>query len=246
MEAVLASADRPGSLPCSDLGNRVVHTRHEDRRHGGALCGDPERRRAQPLRPRTMIGPGRFGWCPRQDSNLRAPPASPCLRAARRPAAARATALERLMVDTATRAARRLEGDTPSPHRPRGAARIAASTPGPEWFHHPIQHSGTKPNRFHRPHPAPRRPHGRHRGGTTPQPQKGDDDDRREAQGHIGQALVRLSQRELRRFSSVGALLSAQMARIRARALSSTQVSPLRSAPRRSPITETPGRGSFA
>lgn len=75
------------------------------------------------------------------------------------------------MVDTATRAARRLEGDITSLHRPREAVHIAASTPRPEWFHHLIQNSGTKPTAFIGLTRAwRRRPHARHRRGTTPQP----------------------------------------------------------------------------
>ncbi|WP_156727865.1 SWIM zinc finger family protein [Streptomyces apocyni] len=60
--------------------------------------------------------------------------------------------LEHLMADVATRAARILGGDTTSLHlsQHQDAVRIAASSPGPEWFHHLIQNSGTKPTAFAR------------------------------------------------------------------------------------------------
>jgi uncharacterized Zn finger protein len=60
--------------------------------------------------------------------------------------------LERLMTDTAARAARLLTGDTTSLHltQHQDAVRIGASGPGPEWFHHLIQHTGTKPTTFAR------------------------------------------------------------------------------------------------
>lgn len=54
--------------------------------------------------------------------------------------------LERLMADAAARAARLLRGDTASLHltQREDAARIAASTCGPEWSHRLIQNTGTK------------------------------------------------------------------------------------------------------
>ncbi|MFD8410894.1 SWIM zinc finger family protein [Streptomyces sp. NPDC059650] len=60
--------------------------------------------------------------------------------------------LERLMADTATRAARLLAEDTTSLHltQREDAARIAASDCGPEWFHHLIQNTGAKPIAFAR------------------------------------------------------------------------------------------------
>ncbi|HEY5833342.1 MAG TPA: hypothetical protein VIW71_05290, partial [Streptomyces sp.] len=62
------------------------------------------------------------------------------------------TDLERLMTDTAARAARLLAGDTASLHltQHQDAVRIAASSSGPEWFHHLIQNTGTKPTAFAR------------------------------------------------------------------------------------------------
>jgi uncharacterized Zn finger protein len=62
------------------------------------------------------------------------------------------TDLERLMTDAAARAARLLAGNTTSLHltRHQDAVRIAASSPGPEWFHHLIQNTGAKPNEFAR------------------------------------------------------------------------------------------------
>ncbi|MFJ5774666.1 SWIM zinc finger family protein [Streptomyces sp. NPDC093094] len=62
------------------------------------------------------------------------------------------TDLERLMTDTAARAARLLAGDTTGLHltRHQDAVRIAASGPGPEWFHHLIQNTGIKPAAFAR------------------------------------------------------------------------------------------------
>lgn len=62
------------------------------------------------------------------------------------------TDLERLMADTATRAARLLTGDTTGLHltQHQDAVRIAASSPGPEWFHHLIQSTGTRPTAFAR------------------------------------------------------------------------------------------------
>ncbi|MET8645056.1 SWIM zinc finger family protein [Streptomyces sp. NPDC004675] len=58
-----------------------------------------------------------------------------------------ATDLEHLMTDAATRAARLLAGDTTGLHltQQQDVVRIAASAPGPEWFHHLIQSTGTKP-----------------------------------------------------------------------------------------------------
>uniref|UniRef100_A0AAU2VTK5 SWIM zinc finger family protein n=1 Tax=Streptomyces sp. NBC_00008 TaxID=2903610 RepID=A0AAU2VTK5_9ACTN len=60
--------------------------------------------------------------------------------------------LERLMADAATRAERLLTGDTASLHltQHQDAVRIAASSPGPEWFHHLIQNTGAKPTAFAR------------------------------------------------------------------------------------------------
>ncbi|WP_030688696.1 SWIM zinc finger family protein [Streptomyces sp. NRRL B-1347] len=60
--------------------------------------------------------------------------------------------LEHLMADAATRAARILAGDTASLHltQHQDAVRIAASSPGPEWFHHLIQNTGAKPTAFAR------------------------------------------------------------------------------------------------
>ena len=62
------------------------------------------------------------------------------------------TDLERLMTDTASRAARLLLGDTASLHltQHQDAVRIAASCPGPEWFHHLLQNTGAKPTAFAR------------------------------------------------------------------------------------------------
>ncbi|MEY9997674.1 putative Zn finger protein [Streptomyces sp. V4I8] len=62
------------------------------------------------------------------------------------------TDLERLMADAAARAARLLTGDTTSLHltQHQDAVRIAASSPGPEWFHRLIQNTGTKPTTFAR------------------------------------------------------------------------------------------------
>ncbi|MFJ8009492.1 SWIM zinc finger family protein [Streptomyces fagopyri] len=55
--------------------------------------------------------------------------------------------LERLMADAATRAARILGGDTASLYltQQQDVVRIAATTPGPEWIHHLIRSTGTKP-----------------------------------------------------------------------------------------------------
>ncbi|MFI6121648.1 SWIM zinc finger family protein [Streptomyces sp. NPDC051064] len=60
--------------------------------------------------------------------------------------------LERLMADAAARAARILAGDTASLHLPQyqDAVRIAASSPGPEWFNHLVQNTGAKPSTFAR------------------------------------------------------------------------------------------------
>lgn len=60
--------------------------------------------------------------------------------------------LERLMADAAARAARILAGDTASLHLPQrqDAVRIAASSPGPEWFHHLVQNTGATPTAFAR------------------------------------------------------------------------------------------------
>jgi hypothetical protein len=62
------------------------------------------------------------------------------------------TNLERLMADTAARAARLLTGETTSLHLPQhqDAVRIAASNCGPEWFHLLIQNTGAKPTAFAR------------------------------------------------------------------------------------------------
>ena len=60
--------------------------------------------------------------------------------------------LERLMADATARAARLLAGDTADLHltQHQDAVRIAASNPGPEWFHHLIQNTGAKPTAFAR------------------------------------------------------------------------------------------------
>ncbi|KKD05518.1 SWIM zinc finger family protein [Streptomyces sp. WM6386] len=60
--------------------------------------------------------------------------------------------LERLMADVTARAARLLAGDTAHLHltQHQDAVRIAASNPGPEWFHHLIQNTGTDPTAFAR------------------------------------------------------------------------------------------------
>lgn len=60
--------------------------------------------------------------------------------------------LEHLMTDAAIRAARILAGDTTSLHltQHQDAVRIAASSSGPEWFHHLIQNTGAKPTAFAR------------------------------------------------------------------------------------------------
>ncbi|WP_405894825.1 SWIM zinc finger family protein [Streptomyces sp. NBC_00104] len=60
--------------------------------------------------------------------------------------------LERLMADVTVRAARLLAGDTADLHltQHQDAVRIAANNPGPEWFHHLIQNTGTKPTAFAR------------------------------------------------------------------------------------------------
>jgi uncharacterized Zn finger protein len=62
------------------------------------------------------------------------------------------TDLERLMTDTAARAAQLLTGHTTSLHltQHQDAVRIAASSPGPMWFHHLIQNTGAKPTAFAR------------------------------------------------------------------------------------------------
>ncbi|WP_283112631.1 SWIM zinc finger family protein [Streptomyces halobius] len=62
------------------------------------------------------------------------------------------TDLEHLMTDAAARAARILAGDTASLHltQHQDAVRIAASNPGPEWFHHLIQNTGAKTTAFAR------------------------------------------------------------------------------------------------
>jgi hypothetical protein len=56
------------------------------------------------------------------------------------------------MADATARAARLLAGDTADLHltQHQDAVRIAASNPGPEWFHHLIQNTGTKPTVFAR------------------------------------------------------------------------------------------------
>ncbi|MGW3917564.1 SWIM zinc finger family protein [Streptomyces sp. NPDC005070] len=60
--------------------------------------------------------------------------------------------LERLMADTAARAARLLTGDTTSLHlsQHQDAARIAASNCSPKWNHHLIRNTGAKPTAFAR------------------------------------------------------------------------------------------------
>jgi hypothetical protein len=62
------------------------------------------------------------------------------------------TDLERLTTDAATRAARLLAGDTADLYltQHQDAARIAASGPGPEWFHRLIVNTGVKPDAFAR------------------------------------------------------------------------------------------------
>jgi uncharacterized Zn finger protein len=62
------------------------------------------------------------------------------------------TDLERLMADAAARATQLLSGDTTCLHltQHQDAVRIAASSPGPEWFHNLIQNTGTKPTAFAR------------------------------------------------------------------------------------------------
>lgn len=62
------------------------------------------------------------------------------------------TNLERLMADAAARATQLLSGDTTCLHltQHQDAVRIAASSPGPEWFHNLIQNTGTKPTAFAR------------------------------------------------------------------------------------------------
>ncbi|NXY93737.1 SWIM zinc finger family protein [Streptomyces sp. BR123] len=58
--------------------------------------------------------------------------------------------LERLMTDTAVRAARLLTGDTTSLHltQREDAARIAATDCGLEWFHRLVQNTGGEPTAF--------------------------------------------------------------------------------------------------
>ncbi|MGW1157591.1 SWIM zinc finger family protein [Streptomyces sp. NPDC002513] len=60
--------------------------------------------------------------------------------------------LERLMADAAARAVRLLAGDTTDLRltQRQDAVRIAASSPGPEWFHHLIQNTGANPAAFAR------------------------------------------------------------------------------------------------
>ncbi|MCY0933403.1 SWIM zinc finger family protein [Streptomyces sp. H34-S4] len=60
--------------------------------------------------------------------------------------------LERLMADAAARAARLLAGDTTSLHLTvrQDAARIAASTPGPQWSRDLIRGTGSQPAEFAR------------------------------------------------------------------------------------------------
>lgn len=60
--------------------------------------------------------------------------------------------LERLMADATARAARLLAGATADLYltQHQDAVRIAASSPGPEWFHHLIRNTGTKPTAFAR------------------------------------------------------------------------------------------------
>lgn len=60
--------------------------------------------------------------------------------------------LEHLMTDVSARATRLLSGDTTSLHltQPQDAVRIAASGPGPEWFHHLVQNTGAHPVAFAR------------------------------------------------------------------------------------------------
>ncbi|MEU6278559.1 SWIM zinc finger family protein [Streptomyces populi] len=67
-------------------------------------------------------------------------------------AAPSTTDLERLMADTAARAAQLLTGDTTSLYlsQHQDAARIAASNCSPEWFHRLIQNTGVEPTTFAR------------------------------------------------------------------------------------------------
>ncbi|MFF7970453.1 SWIM zinc finger family protein [Streptomyces sp. NPDC007905] len=60
--------------------------------------------------------------------------------------------LERLMTDASVRATRLLSGDTTSLHltQHQDAVRIAANSPGPEWFHHLIQNIGAHATAFAR------------------------------------------------------------------------------------------------
>ncbi|ARP71243.1 hypothetical protein LK07_17270 [Streptomyces pluripotens] len=62
------------------------------------------------------------------------------------------TDLERLMADASARATRLLSGDTSTLRltQHQDAVRIAASDPGPEWFHHLIQNTGANPIAFAR------------------------------------------------------------------------------------------------
>ncbi|MFD4758300.1 SWIM zinc finger family protein [Streptomyces sp. NPDC058439] len=62
------------------------------------------------------------------------------------------TDLEHLVADTAARAVRLLAGDTADLHltQHQDAVRIAACSPGPEWFHHLIENTGTRPTEFAR------------------------------------------------------------------------------------------------
>ncbi|MEV0737759.1 SWIM zinc finger family protein [Streptomyces sp. NPDC050549] len=62
------------------------------------------------------------------------------------------TDLERLMTDASARATQLLAGDTSTLQltQHQDAVRIAASGPGPEWFHHLIQTTGANPIAFAR------------------------------------------------------------------------------------------------
>lgn len=62
------------------------------------------------------------------------------------------TDLERLMTDVSARATRLLSGDTTTLHlnQHQDAVRIAANSPGPEWFHNLIQNTSANPMGFAR------------------------------------------------------------------------------------------------
>ncbi|WP_329394497.1 SWIM zinc finger family protein [Streptomyces melanogenes] len=60
--------------------------------------------------------------------------------------------LQRLMADVTVRARQLLSGDATSLHltQHQDAVRIAASSPGPQWFHRLVQNTGTAPTAFAR------------------------------------------------------------------------------------------------